>query len=117
MAFSHHAVVHLAARREGVKFPNKYYRILGDDIVFAHRRLALCYQRFMIYFLGVDMSPSKEISGKGIGEFCKRLYKDGAEVFEIPPKQIYAMRNYPISAPEVIRSIEKRKLTGLTMLD
>lgn len=117
MAFSHHVVVHIAARNAGIKYPNDLYRILGDDIVFRDTRLALQYQVLMVYFLGVDMSPSKEVSGKGVGEFCKRLYRKGSELYNIPPTQIQAMRDYPICSAEIIREIERRYPTRMSLID
>lgn len=116
MALSHHAIVHLAALRLKINDPNNHYVLLGDDIAISHPVLAEKYRMYMTYFLGVKFSASKEISGVGIGEFCKRLYKDGKEVFNIPPTLIKSLIEFPQTSAECIKEIEYRSVgTGLKL--
>lgn len=114
MSVSHHVVVRLASLLAYKHLRNPYpsgfrsYRLLGDDIVIADKLVALEYQRIMTSFLGVSMNKAKEVSGPGIGEFCKRLYLHGREITPITPKLVKAVLDYPVIGPFTAKIVEER---------
>jgi hypothetical protein len=114
MSVSHHVVVRLAAllayKGKFNPYPKGFtlYRLLGDDIVIADLLVALEYQRIMTSFLGVSMNHAKEVSGPGIGEFCKRLYLHGREITPITPKLVKAVLDYPVIGPFTAKIVEER---------
>lgn len=77
-AFSvtHHYIVQTAAYHEGHKGFFQDYALLGDDIVIFDEKVAKTYVK-IIDLLGVDISMHKSVTGIGVAEFAKSLFRNG----------------------------------------
>jgi hypothetical protein len=83
---THHLVLHYIHDILGIS--EKYYIILGDDIVITHDDVAREYLRIMKE-LGVDISIPKSHISVNVYEFAKRLYLDGKEITGIQVRGFY----------------------------
>jgi len=87
---THHLVLHYIHDYLGIS--EKYYIILGDDIVITHDSVATEYLRIMKE-LGVDISIPKSHISVNVYEFAKRLYLDGKEITGIQVRGFYPNLN------------------------
>jgi hypothetical protein len=89
----HHAMVACAARLSGYKGNFTLYRIRGDDIVIADRKVARQYIKLTDQ-LSLEVSKGKsfywERDGPGVAEFAKRIFFNGKEVCFRPIKEVRA---------------------------
>jgi len=87
---THHLVLHYI--HDYLNISEKYYIILGDDIVITHDDVATEYLRIMKE-LGVDISIPKSHISVNVYEFAKRLYLDGKEITGIQVRGFYPNLN------------------------
>jgi hypothetical protein len=78
LALVHHMIVQCAAGEVGKTGWFSAYAILGDDVVIANRLVALRY-REILKGLGVRISVSKTLVGRGSCEFAKRFFLKGKD--------------------------------------
>nr|AWY10991.1 RNA-dependent RNA polymerase [Sclerotinia sclerotiorum mitovirus 33] len=83
---SHHVVVQVALSR--AKARSDSYVLLGDDIVLRTTKLANAYLELM-EGLGVEISPSKSHSSKGMFEFAKTWIHSGSHISGFPIKGLH----------------------------
>lgn len=87
LAFTHHVLVDIAAKRIGLgSFDD--YAILGDDIVIANTAVAGSYHYLMTTLLGVQISIHKSLVSKNTFEFAKQLIRGPDNLSPIGPKNI-----------------------------
>jgi len=82
MALTHHVLVQYASVLAGVTTPVEYfdsYVLLGDDLVIAHREVALSYKK-LCSSLDMPISEDKSLISERMFEFAKRYVIDGVEV-------------------------------------
>jgi hypothetical protein len=82
MALTHHVLVQYASFLAGVTTPNEYfdsYVLLGDDLVIAHREVALKYKE-LCSSLDMPISEDKTLISDDMFEFAKRYVIRGEEV-------------------------------------
>jgi hypothetical protein len=75
------AQIYAKSRRPFRRIPEcrrffRKYAVVGDDIVIAHKGIATSYEGLLMD-LEIPVNKSKTLSGCGIFEFCKRIYRDG----------------------------------------
>jgi hypothetical protein len=83
MAITHHAIIHVAGIRAGLKSLQGLYIVLGDDVVIAHSGLAREY-RALLDTLDVPISKIKTHVSKDTYEFAKRWVHKGVEITPFP---------------------------------
>jgi len=106
----HHLVVQFAAYRAGLPlFQFTDYRILGDDIVIAHDRVAAEY-REILRELDVPISDTKTHTSKEMFELAKRwVYRD-VEVTPFPVQALVETHKKYHLLYEVIQQAKTRGL-------
>lgn len=108
LALVHHAIVQFAAKRANVEGWFEAYAVLGDDVVIAHRGVALEYTRLMEDF-GVNIGFHKSIISKNRSlEFAKRFFYKGVEVTPLPLVAIAVSWISINGVPEVLTSLKAR---------
>jgi hypothetical protein len=108
LALVHHAIVQFAAKRANVEGWFEAYAVLGDDVVIAHRGVALEYTRLMEDF-GVNIGFHKSIISKNRSlEFAKRFFYKGVEVTPLPLVAIAVSWISVNGVPEVLTSLRAR---------
>jgi hypothetical protein len=95
-ALCHHMAVQCAAHRVGYRKWFREYALLGDDLVIAHRAVALEYVH-LVTALGVEISAAKSLSSKnGSFEFAKRFIFKGIDVSPLALKEFgVAIKHLP----------------------
>jgi hypothetical protein len=87
---THHVILHYI--HDYLNISEKYYVILGDDIVIWHDDVAREYLRIMKE-LGVGISIPKSHICANMYEFAKRLFLDGKEITGIQVRGLYPNLN------------------------
>jgi hypothetical protein len=83
---SHHVVLHYIHTK--LNLTEKFYMILGDDIVIYHDEVAKMYQEIMKQ-LDVGISIPKSCISSNMYEFAKRIFINGIEVSGIQIGGLY----------------------------
>jgi len=78
MALTHHIIVRIAARREGL-YHFHDYTLLGDDIVIRSDAVAQSYKK-ILDILDMPISLTKTHVSSNTYEFAKRWVRDGKEI-------------------------------------
>jgi len=109
---SHHIVVYIAALRCGIQSNHdKYYRLLGDDIVILHNGIATEYQKILKGF-EVDISSHKTLISDNMCEFAKKLYEGGTDISGIQYSWILNKTFYWTITEELYGIIDKLSLSS-----
>jgi hypothetical protein len=116
-SLTHHIVIQYCAsiiyphfsKKDPMDLPFKDYVILGDDIVIWDERVASQY-KLVLDELDVDINATKSIISNDIsvGEFCKRLFRDGVEISPIPLSLFIAAKESLYNIPQLIEMVNER---------
>jgi hypothetical protein len=87
---THHVILHYIHDYLGLE--ERFYVILGDDIVISHDDVAREYLRIMKE-LGVGISLPKSHISQNMYEFAKRLFLEGQEITGIQVRGLYSNIN------------------------
>lgn len=117
LAFTHHAVVRLAANRVGITHFTAY-GLLGDDIVIYNDAVAKSYHYLMTEVLGVDINLSKSMVSTDSFEFAKRIIIKGEEVSAIGAKNLLLAlkthKGFPSVLLDMVNKGVKHNETSIT---
>lgn len=109
---SHHVIVYIACMRCGIQSNfDKYYRLLGDDIVILHNGVAKEYQKILKSF-EVDISAHKTLISDNMCEFAKKLYEKGKDISGIQYSWILNKIYYWTITEEIYGIADKLSLSS-----
>jgi len=111
LAWTHHAVLQLAAIKAGKSIPFLNYVIRGDDVVIFDEIVALTYESIMVKEgkdgLSMVISRHKSLIGTSF-EFSKAIWCKGTSIGPLPVCLVNKARMYEGFLPTLLRDLSTR---------
>lgn len=85
-SLTHNLVLFSLCKTVGV-IPVETYRVLGDDVIIADRRVYKLYRQFLHEY-GVPVSETKSLTSSKVAEFAGRIILDGVDITPIKWKKL-----------------------------